>query len=157
MPNRPLTPQEEEQRLRRAAGLDAFLQERMPVLADFAERLKLPSPAMIVANPAAYVPAIAAFMKDQEIADEADRVWALTRLGYLIGEVLVQRLDGCWFLNEIPDSRYFLHYVVGQFGRAKNGNAMVAPFDVADYFLRLPTGRDLQTLLTEVEGEIAAA
>lgn len=151
--SRGLTPEEETLRAKRLERLPMFLEERMPVLADFAERLELPRPTMIVADPHAYVPAVGAFMRDQTISAD-DRAWILTRLGYLLGELLIQRLGGHWFLNEIPDSRYFLRYVVGRFTRAKNLNAMVDPFEVADQFLRQPPGRDLTALADEVEREI---
>ena len=85
----------------------------MPVLADFAERLCLPDAPMIVANPDRFLRPVSDFMRDQEIGED-DHVWIHTRIGYLIGEVVVQRLGCHWFLNEVPDSRYFLRYVVGQ-------------------------------------------
>lgn len=156
MNGRKLTPDEEATKAKRLERLPEFLEERMPVLADFAERLGLPQPAMIVANPQEYLPAIGAFMRDQAVTED-DRVWTLTRVGYLVGEVLVQRLGGYWFLNEIPDSRYFLRYVVGRFSRARNHNAMVDPFEVADHFLRQPPGRDLVALVNEVEQGVRAA
>ncbi len=104
---RELTEHEQDERNRRRAGIDAFLAERMPALTDFAQRLELRDPPMIVADPQRYVPSIDAYIKDQVVTRE-DRIWILSRLGYLIGEVLVQRLSGRWVLNEIPDSRYCL-------------------------------------------------
>jgi hypothetical protein len=152
---RELTPEEMGLRERRRSALPTFLEERMPVLADFADRLELREPARIVAEPERYLAAIDEFMRDQEVREE-DRIWILTRIGYYIGELLVRRLSGRWFLNEIPDSRFFLHYVVGAFGHARNANAMVAPFEVAASFVAQPPGRSLALLVSEVEADIRA-
>jgi hypothetical protein len=153
---RALTPKETEELERRRARFEQFLAERMPVLAEFAEALDLENPPMIVADPDRYLPSIDAFMRRQLVEPE-HRVWILTRLGYLVGEVLVQRLSGCWLLNDIPDSRYFLRYVVGQFATIRNPNAMVDPFAVADAFIGQPLGRDLTAMVAEVESELRTA
>lgn len=137
---------------RRRARLEPFLAARMPTLADFAEALGLESPPLIVAEPTRYLPAVDAFMRDQ-VVELADREWILTRLGFFIGEVLVQRLGGCWLLNEQPDTRFFLRYVVGSFPRARHPSAMVDPFHVADTYLATGPGRSLTQLLAEVEAE----
>jgi hypothetical protein len=150
---RELSDEERSERDRRRAGIDAFLAERMPVLSDFAKRLELRDPPMIVADPDCYLPSIDAYLKDQVIKPD-DRVWVLTRLGYLIGEVLIQRLSGSWFLNEIPDSRYFLRYCVGRFAAAANPAAMVDPFHVADTYLAQPLGRSLSAIVRQVEEEL---
>ena len=150
---RDLTEHEQDERDRRRAGIDAFLAERMPVLSDFAQRLKLRDAPMIVADPGRFLPSIDAYLKDQVVTPE-DRVWILTRLGYLIGEALVQRLSGSWFLNETPDSRYFLRYVVGRFAGAANPAAMVDPFQVADACLSQPPGRSLSDTVRQVEDEL---
>jgi hypothetical protein len=150
---RELTELEQGERNRRRAGMDAFLAERMPVLRDFAQRLELRDSPMIVADPERFLPSIDAYMKDQVVVPE-DRVWILTRVGYLIGEILVQRLSGSWFLNEIPDSRYFLRYVVGRFAGAPNSAAMVDPFQVADVYLSQPAGRSLSAIVKEVGEEL---
>jgi hypothetical protein len=80
---REVTEREQGERDRRRAGIDAFLAERMPVLSDFAQRLELRDPPMIVADPERFLSSIDAYMKDQVVTPE-DRVWILTRLGYLI-------------------------------------------------------------------------
>jgi hypothetical protein len=138
------------------AELPAFLEQKGPVLIDFAKRLDLSEPELVVTNPAQCLDAISVFMRDQ-LVNEDDRVWILTRLGYLIGELLVRRFEGDWFLNDIPDSKYFLHYVVGRFQRIKNPDAMVAPFEVANHFLSQESGRDLALLVSEVERGLQAA
>ena len=140
---------------RRRTGFGQFFEELMPVLADFMERLHIPDAPMVVAEPDRFVRPVDAFMKDQVIgADE--RSWIVTRIGYLIGEWLVQRLGGCWFVNDVPDSLYFAHYVVGQFTRIRNQNAMVDPMAVADAYVSEPPGRSLVATLCEIENELLA-
>ena len=147
---RDLTAEEHEVIERRRAGLDLFLQERMPVLAEFAEALQLSDPAQITEDPDACLPSVSAFIRDRTIEDD-DQNWILTRVGYLVGDVLVQRLGGAWFLNDVPDTRYFARYVVGRFSRAPR--ATVEPFEVAIALLSMPLGRDLVELVAEVERE----
>jgi hypothetical protein len=151
----------EEQRVlrdKRLQNLSAFLSERMGVLADFAERLELQSPASIVLDPERFLPSIDVWIKGQVVADKDDRVWIVTRLGYFVGELLIQRMDGgSWFLNESPESRYFLDYVVGRFPGLRNPNALVNPFEVADAFVGSNPPRDLVGLVAQVEGELQAA
>jgi hypothetical protein len=141
---------------RRRARFDLFLEERMPMLTEFMQLLELPNPAFVLVEADKYLPALDQWLKGQVI-DSSDDVWILTRLGYFVGEYLVQRLRGCWFLNEVIDSKYFAHYVAGQFGEASNHNAMVDPFVVAEAYIAEPPGRSLTDLLLEVELEIARA
>ncbi len=138
---------------RRKAGFDPFFQELMPVLTDFMERLEVSDASMIVADPDRFVPAVDAFMKEQVVRSD-DRAWIVTRIGYLIGEWLVQRFGGCWFVNDIPDSRHFARYVVGRFARIKNANATVDPMAVAEGYVAEPPGRSLVGTLRAVEGEL---
>jgi len=143
---------EHERRLlgERRERFESFLEEMFPVLGDFAESLGLVNPHTIAEDPDAFVPPIGQFMCDQVIEAD-DRSWIVTRLGYFFGEVLNRRLGGCWLLNEWPDTRYFLRYVVGQFGDGTRANAMVDPFEVAGAFVAQPPGRDLAKLIGEVE------
>jgi hypothetical protein len=150
---RELSKQEQRRRDRLRIALDQFLAERMPVLADFANRLELTDPVIIVADPEKFLQPIDEFMRYQ-ILEPEDRVWILTRLGYFIGELLINRLGGCWFVNEIPDSRYFLRYVVGRFPSIGNANAMIDPFYVADVYLSQPPGRSLSMFLDQVTEEL---
>jgi len=153
---RELTPDEQAKLKRQAERLEQFLAELMPVLADFAERLGLPNAVMIVANPESFLEPTDDFMKDQVIETE-DREWIMARLGYFIGEVLVQRFGGGWFLSDTPYSRFFLRYVVGKFEGGVNRRAMIDPFLVADTYLAEPPGRSLPSFLKEVEAEVMKA
>lgn len=150
---RDLTQQEQNEVARLRANFESVVGERMPVLANFAEGLDLAEPLTIVADPQRYVTEVGDFMRDQ-IIDEDDRAWITTRLAYLIGEVLVQRLAGRWLLNEIPDSRYFARYVVSDFLRVKNPTAMVDPFEAANMFVSQSPPRDLVALLARLDEEL---
>ena len=97
---------------RRLADFDSFFRERMPVLVDFIQRLQLPEPHFVLREADRYIAPVDAWMKNQSI-DQDDRIWLLTRLGYFIGELLIQRYSGHWFVDEDPDSPYFAHYYPG--------------------------------------------
>lgn len=153
---RELTAEERELRDRRKAGFEQLYNEMLEVLVDFAERLQLPNPPRILAEAERYLEAIDEFMAEQEVLLD-DRDWVHARLAYYIGELLVQKFGGCWFLNEIPDSRFFLHYVVGRFNRIKNPNAMVDPFLVADTYLREKDVRSLKDIIAETADELSNA
>jgi hypothetical protein len=139
----------------RRANFDRFLQERMPVLVDFVERLQLPNPQLVIAEPDLYLQAVSDFMQDQIVMPE-DRVWVLTRLGYFIGELLIQRFSGCWHVDEDPESRFFTRYVVGQFARVPRPTSRVDPFAVADAYLSEPPRRNLSKSVEEVMREISS-
>jgi hypothetical protein len=153
---RPSDPLDSSELSRRRDGFESFLAERLPVLTDFIQRLQLPNPALVLVDAEKYVPSVDMWMKDQ-IVEPADFEWLLARLGYLIGEFFVQRFSGCWFLNEVPGSRYFGRYVVGRFVRAPNFNAMIDPLAVAHAYISEPPGRSLTGLLESVQGELAEA
>lgn len=151
---RNLTESEKTVRDERAKRFEAFLEERMSMMADFADRLGLENPPMIVADPASYLGPIAGFMENQEI-DPEDRAWIGARIGCFVGELLIQRFGGYWFLNEIPDSKFFLRYVVGGFNSPIPPAMMVDPFEVASAYLEQPPGRSLTKLLATVERELS--
>jgi hypothetical protein len=52
----------------RQKQFDSFLQERMPVLADFMGLLELPDPAMVLVEADRYLPPLDAWLKDQVIS-----------------------------------------------------------------------------------------
>ena len=153
---RELTLDEKDNIDRRKRGFDSFLADRMSVLTDFMQRLELPNPALVLVEADRYLPALDQWLKDQVI-EPSDRIWILTRLGYFVGEYLVQKFGGCWFLNEVVDSMYFGNYVVGRFAGISNINAMVDPFSVANTCVAEPPGRSLSMLLKIVEEEITQA
>ena len=150
---RDLTEEERGLLERRRAGLDTFIQESFPVLVDFMERLELPQPHMVLREAEKYLPPVDSWMRSQVVTPK-DRIWILTRIGYFIGELLNQRLGGCWFLDEDPQSPYFSQYVVGQFTRVPNTYARISPFALAAHYVDQPPGRSLSDLMTRAEDEL---
>jgi hypothetical protein len=138
---------------RRRAGFDQWLAERIPVLRDFAAALELPDPPLIVADPERYLPAIDAWLRVQTVESE-DWDWAVSRVGYYTGEVLVQRFAGCWLVCDAPASRFFARYVVGQFRRAANPAVVADPVEVAATCLSQPPGRSLAAMVEAVGAEL---
>lgn len=153
---RQLTTSENETIANRRASFGAFLEGRMSILSEFMELLELPEPTMVLVEAENYLPALDKWLTSQAI-DKSDREWLLLRLGYFVGEYLVQRLGGAWFLNETPDTRYFSRYVVGRFSRVENGNAIADPLSVAADCIDSPPGRSIARLLESVEKEITGA
>lgn len=124
-----------------------------PVLTDFADRLGLQNPETIVTNPNAFLEFIDDFMKSQVITDE-DRIWILARLAYFIGQIFIQRFGGDWILNEIPESRFFLRYVIGEIPGVRNPFTTMDPFTAASDYLAEPPGRSLIDAISEAEREL---
>jgi hypothetical protein len=137
----------------RRQRFEQFLAERLPVLTDFMARLELSDPQLVLVAADRYVSAVDAWLTWQVIEGD-DRVWLLTRVGYLVGECLVQKFGGCWLINEVPDSAFFGRYVVGQFPGAANPDATVDPFALAASLVDQPPGRSLCKALEEVEHDI---
>lgn len=140
----------------RRARFDDFVQERLGVLAEFIRLMELPEPPRVLIEAEKYLPALDQWMATEVIGEEA-RLWVLLRVGYFVGEYLVQRHGGYWFLNEEPDTKTFGRYVVGRFTRGVASNVAVDPFDVAAEYVGLPPGRSLTVLLDAVEEELRAA
>lgn len=155
MDMRELTVDERQTLEKRRQGFDAFVLEIAPVLSDFADRLGLQKPDTIAANPEAFLEPLDDFMRNQVITDE-NRIWIAARLAYFIGQIIIQRLGGEWLLNEHPNSRFFLQYVVGRIPGVRNPNATVDPFAVAATFLAERPGRSLTRIISEAEKEVQA-
>jgi hypothetical protein len=153
---RELTKEEKATRDRLRERFDRVYEEMMPVLTDFVERLGASDPALVIMHPERYLNLIDDFVKYQVVTPD-DRAWIAARLAYYIGELFVQRFGGCWFLNEAPDSRYFLCYVVGTFARLRNHSAMFDPFHAAALFVDEPPGRSLVGLIEEINEELENA
>jgi len=148
--------EEEELLARKVAEFPKFVSERLPVLHEFAEDLELPDPVMILNDPSAYLGGIEDFMRNQ-VVEEDDWFWILARTAYFIGEVLVQRLGGCWLVNEDPGSRTFARYVVGEFSQISNHRAVVDPFEVAIEYLHTPPPRELRGLVDDTIEDLKSA
>lgn len=149
---RALTNDERKLLKERKAEFDEFFEGMMEDLGDFAENLGLPNPPMIVATPDAYLRPISQFMRNQDIAQE-DLESLTLDIGFFIGEILNERLDGTWFVNEWPDTPSFLRYVIGYFGDDSKRGTIVDPFEAAVMFLDVPPGRQLDVFVGGLEKE----
>jgi hypothetical protein len=112
----------------RKAKFDGFLEERMPVLVDFVRALGFQEPHRVLNEPHLFIAGVGSWVEAQQVGVE-DRAWLASRIGYLIGEYLVTQLGGHWLLCERADSKYFGHYVVGGFLRARNPEAVADPME----------------------------
>ena len=138
----------------RKKGFEDFFNELMPALVDFIEKIGI-NPAHQVLNQAEkYVPFVEASLRDIVVADKGDRVWLLTRVGYFIGEYFSQKYGGCWYVNDICDSRYFARYVVGKFSKTNNMATMIDPFEIAQVYVDTPVPREMTVVLAEVDAQI---
>jgi hypothetical protein len=153
---RDLSPDERELLQRRRAEFGVFFAEMMPTLKDFLSQLGARESAYVVRDADRFLLIIEQWGSEIS-ANSENRIFLITRLGYYIGELLVQRWSGCWFVNDIPDSRYFGRYVVGRFARLKNLGAMIDPFFVADSYVSMPPKRSLVGIVSEVEEELKNA
>ena len=153
---RELTSDELLTRARRRASFQQFYNERCPVLLDLAKVLHFDRSDRIVLEPWLFLANLDVWFGAQVVTEDS-RPWAVVRLGYWIGDAFAAKYEGSWFLNEIPGSRYFLHYVVGRFRTLRNEAAMLAPMDVAYEFLRQPPGRSLSELMRMLSAELEQA
>jgi hypothetical protein len=136
----------------RRSKFGAFVRESDPVLVDFLQRLEFPDPHVVLQDATKYVAPIDAWLRDQTI-DPSDRIWILSRIGYFLGELLKQKYGGEWFIDEDPESPYFLQYVMGKFTRATRPFMKLPPFALADFYLSQPPGRSFQNILARVDRE----
>ena len=134
---------------RRKVEFEQFIQERMPVLVEFCELLKLENPHEVLLDAERFVWPLHAWLRDETIKED-DRLWLLVRYNYFIGELLIQKFGGCWMVDEDPRSQLFSNYVVGEFRLLNNKNVKIFPYEIALEFIDHPPGRDLVKLLETV-------
>jgi hypothetical protein len=140
----------------RKAGFEEFYKSLIPSLIEFVSRLEI-TPAHEVLNHAVqYAPYLAASLNIMIVDEETDRIWLLTRIGYFVGEYFAQKYNGCWYVNDIPNSKYFGCYVVGQFALVNKPEIMIDPFQIAQSYVDTPPNRDFESLLAEVDRELTA-
>jgi hypothetical protein len=148
---RPLNTVEQAAVSARRAQFDAFYSELMPVLVGFIDRLGITPAHAVLTDAVAFAPLVSAALRDMRVETADDRVWLVTRVGYFVGEYLVQNHGGCWFVNDDPDSATFARFVVGRFAALGGSQARVDPFAVAaDYTDGLP-GADFAALLADID------
>lgn len=148
---RPMNPAEESAVATRRAQFDAFYSELIPVLVSFVDRLGITPAHAVLTDAVAFAPLVGTALRDMQVESSEDRVWLLTRVGYFVGEYLVQHHGGCWFVNDDPDSASFARFVVGRFAALGGSQARVDPFAVAAEYVDSLPGVDLPALLADVD------
>ncbi|MFZ4878778.1 hypothetical protein ACL9RI_27145 [Janthinobacterium sp. Mn2066] len=136
---------------RRKKNFAQFYEELSAALVDFIGRLGIQPSHAVLTHAPQFAHHVSQATQDFQVESEGDRTWLAARMSYYIGEYFVQKYSGCWYVNDIPDSRYFARFVVGKFNIADRGELMVDPFQVADAYIAEPPPRALGKLLAEVE------
>ncbi len=134
---------------------NSFQEERMPVLHDFSQKLGFQNPHEILISPAAFLEPISSWLSEQDMSDDAKN-WIVVRVGYFIGELFVEKHGGCWSVCEVRSSRYYGHYVVGDFTSFDNRNALFAPMEAEFELVNQPKGRSLSGIVSEIEAGLSA-
>ena len=141
----------------RRDNLEQFSKESYPVIVDFAERLEHSDPSSIFINKEAmslFVGTVAEFMRAEPV-DEETGLWVAVRIGYLIGEYLIQKYEGHWGVNLNETSPQYGHYVVFALSPKNKEKAYpVDPFEAANEFVNQEPDRDLISLIEEIEAMI---
>ncbi len=140
---------------KRKAGFGEFYQALLPGLVEFVGQMGINPAHEVLKRAEQFAPLLDRALRDMAVADAQDRSWLIMRMGYFIGEVFVQKYGGCWYVNDIPGSRYFARYVVGKFSKLGNAASMLDPFQVAQVYADSPVPRGLEKLISEVDAELA--
>lgn len=154
---RELTAEEVEIRTKRRKAFRSFVADIKPAVLEFAEFIGVENPQTAVEQPENFLKVLEAFLKVEDVSEleQKDKEWLHLRLMYFIGQLLLHRYGGIWFLNENLEAKSFLRYVVGYFERgAVPKNLSVDPFSVVEDFLALPPERSLILTIKEVEEEM---
>ena len=141
----------------RRDNLEQFSKESYPVIIDFAERLEHEEPSSILLNKevmSLFVGTVAEFMRAEPV-DEETSLWIAVRIGYLLGEYLIQKYEGHWGVNLNEMSPQYGHYVVFAISPKNKEKAYpVDPFEAANEFVNQAPDRDLISLIDEIEAMI---
>ncbi len=136
----------------RRAALPRYEAERSPVLVDFLAGLEMDDPLQVRHDAGAFIGPVDAWLRYLTF-EESDAPWLCARLGYLIGEVFVQRYGGRWLVEARPESRWFARFVVGDF--AARPDARMDPNEAAMALLREATGRSLAAMVERIDAALA--
>jgi len=139
---------------KRIAGFGEFYKELIPTLVEFVGQMGVDHAHEVLKHAVRFAPYLDRALRNMAIADERDKLWLLTRVGYFVGEYFAQKYGGCWFVNDTQGSRYFGRYVVGRFTVLNNGALMLDPFQIAQVYVAEQMPRQLEKLLTEVDTEL---
>lgn len=134
-----------------------FLEERTPVLVEFAKIIGASQPSIVLQDASELVELLHEWMADLEVEDDNAKFWLIARLGYFIGECFLQKYGGYWLLNDDPNSKFLVRHVIGGFSQIRNGNAVLDPLEVALACVQQPLLRDFKGLLSIAEKELLAS
>lgn len=152
-----MSPEQAELLRERQEGFDDFYQALMPGLVEFVGELGITPAHMVLKQAEHYVKYVEEGTQDLEIESEKDHTAFLIPMAWFIGEVFVQKLRGCWFVDDLTQSRYFASYVVGKFKQPINPLLRIDPFGMAKEYIESPRPRKLVALLKEVEEGVRKA
>jgi hypothetical protein len=139
---------------KRKQGFDKFYTELIPTLVEFVGNMGVNPAHEVLKNAVQFAPYLDRALENMAIADDQDKIWLLTRMGYFVGEYFAQKYGGSWYVNEIEGSRYFGRYVVGNFSRLGNAALMLDPFLISQVYVDEAVPRHLEKLLTQVDAEL---
>lgn len=139
---------------KRKSEFTGFYEELLPALVDFMGRIGIQPSHEVLKHAVQFEPYVSQATAHLVIDSEDDRTWLVARMGYFIGEYFVPKYSGCWYVNEIPGSRYFARFIVGKFNIQSQRALMLDPFEVASAYISEPAPRGLGKLLAEVEREL---
>ncbi len=154
---RELTLEEKEIQTKRRKAFRSFVAGIKPAIIEFAGFVGVENPQTAVDKPEKFLQVLELFLKNQDISelDREDQQTFHTMLMYYVGELLLYRHGGIWFLNENPDSESFLHYVVGYFERdGVSKELFLDPFNIIQGFMQTKIGRSLTEIIREAEENI---
>ena len=149
-----MTPDQVELLRKRKDDFDSFYKSLLPALVEFVGLVGISPAHEVLKKAEQFVPLVERATQGMAVESQEDRAWLITRMAYFIGEVFVQRFGGCWFVDELPDTKYFARYVVGKFGAGINSNAMIDPFEISTAYVDGVPPRNLGGLLGEVEAAL---
>jgi len=138
---RALTPDEQAQLETRRNTMDEFIDSIDPAIVQLADHLGHPNPSTAMDAPETLVDMLDETLPRLDLNElgEADLRWLHAHLIYFLGEYLVQTLDGHWFLQDDPESDFFLRYIVGAFGKHEDPHLIIDPLELALAAIAQPT------------------
>jgi hypothetical protein len=136
----------------RRKGLAPFVGESLPVLFDFLRVLGFDDPRSVTINAQPFVAGVDSWLRFQDVRSE-DRIWIITRIAYLLGELFRQRYHGRWVLDEDAASVYFLQYVIGDFPPPLQ-RARISPAGLAANYVDAPSRRSLVDIVSDVDTQV---
>lgn len=152
-----LTAEEIELRTERRKAFRNFIAGIKPALMEFADFVGVENPNTAFEQPEKFLQVLDIFLKVEDIdkLEQEDKKSLHLMLMYFIGQLLLHRYGGIWFLNEDHEAKSFLRYVIGYFEKGSvSRNISVDPFSVAEEFMEQMPGRSLIATIKETENQM---